>query len=128
MLENFTPLEQLQELRRQATTLVDKFDPESISIFSTKNQVQITTALKCCWLDLHCSSQSTAVQSKTSNAYFSESANNISFFFEEHAFDVQGQLRQPKALSINKMGHGAHPCCWTPVSIGFGLMCTSQDA
>lgn len=47
------------------------------------------------------------MQTKTSNDYFSESANNISFFFEENAFDDQGQLRQPKALSINKMGHGA---------------------
>ena len=40
------------------------------------------------------------------NDYFNESANNISFFFEEHAFDEQGTLRQPKAFSINKMGHG----------------------
>ena len=46
------------------------------------------------------------MQTKTSNDYFSESANNVSFFFEEHAFDAHGQLRQPKALSINKMGHG----------------------
>lgn len=46
------------------------------------------------------------LQTKTSNDYFSESANNISFFFEENAFDEDGQLRQPKALSINKMGHG----------------------
>ena len=48
-----------------------------------------------------------AMQTKTSNDYFSESANNVSFFFEENAFDEQGKLRQPKALSINKMGHGA---------------------
>lgn len=46
------------------------------------------------------------LQTKTTNDYFSESANNISFFFEENAFDEQGNLRQPKAVSINKMGHG----------------------
>lgn len=46
------------------------------------------------------------LQTKTSNDYFSESANNVSFFFEENAFNEEGQLRQPKALSINKMGHG----------------------
>ena len=54
-----------------------------------------------------CTYPSCDTQTKTSNDYFSESANNISFFFEENAFDDQGQLRQPKALSINKMGHGA---------------------
>jgi hypothetical protein len=29
-------------------------------------------------------------------------------FFEEEAFDMQGGLRQPKALSINKIGHALH--------------------
>ena len=46
------------------------------------------------------------MQTKTSTDYFNESANNISFFFEENAFDEDGELRQPKALSINKIGHG----------------------
>ena len=45
-------------------------------------------------------------QAKTSDDYFNESANNISFFFEENAFDEDGKLRQPKSVSINKMGHG----------------------
>lgn len=34
-----------------------------------------------------------------------ESASNISFFFEENAFD-NGELRQAKEMSINKIGHG----------------------
>jgi phytanoyl-CoA hydroxylase len=29
-------------------------------------------------------------------------------FFEEEAFDADGALRQPKALSINKIGHAMH--------------------
>jgi phytanoyl-CoA hydroxylase len=29
-------------------------------------------------------------------------------FFEEEAFDADGRLRQPKALSINKIGHALH--------------------
>lgn len=39
VLENFTPVRQLAEMRRQAVTLVDEFDPEKVSVFSTKNQV-----------------------------------------------------------------------------------------
>ena len=117
VLENFTPAEQLAEMRQQAVTLVDEFDPETISVFSTKNQVCITQTKHSCMhiyqAHLHiCARPCTYIllcdiQTKTSNDYFSESANNISFFFEENAFDDDGQLRQPKALSINKMGHGS---------------------
>lgn len=39
VLENFTSVRQLAEMRRQAVTLVDEFDPETVSVFSTKNQV-----------------------------------------------------------------------------------------
>lgn len=44
----------------------------------------------------------------TSDDYFFESANNISFFFEEGAHDKEGKLQQEKALSINKIGHALH--------------------
>ncbi|KAG2494945.1 hypothetical protein HYH03_006880 [Edaphochlamys debaryana] len=64
--------------------LLADFDPRTISIFTTKNQVE-----------------------KTDN-YFLRSASDIGFFFEEKAFDEQGQLRQPKELSINKVGHALH--------------------
>ena len=36
------------------------------------------------------------------------SGNNISCFFEEEAFDANGNLRQDKSLSINKIGHAMH--------------------
>ena len=39
VLENFSPEKQIRELRQQASKLVETFDPQSISIFSTKNQV-----------------------------------------------------------------------------------------
>lgn len=65
--------------------LLDEFDASGkASIFSTKNQ------------------------KKTSDDYFYESAEKISFFFEEKAFDDDGDLKQPKQLSINKVGHALH--------------------
>lgn len=65
--------------------LLDDFDCSSTaSIFSTKNQ------------------------QRTSDDYFYESAEKVSFFFEEKAFDEDGNLKQPKQLSINKVGHALH--------------------
>ncbi len=49
-------------------------------------------------------------QTSKTDQYFLDSASNVSFFFEEEAFSEGGSLRQAKALSINKIGHGAF--CW----------------
>jgi hypothetical protein len=46
------------------------------------------------------------LQTNTTDEYFLESANKISYFFEEGAF-VDGDLHQAKELSINKIGHGS---------------------
>ncbi|KAK5131700.1 hypothetical protein LTR08_000754 [Meristemomyces frigidus] len=40
--------------------------------------------------------------------YFLTSGNQIRFFFEEDAFDVDGKLTKPKHLAINKIGHYLH--------------------
>ena len=40
--------------------------------------------------------------------WFLDSGDRIRFFFEPGAFDAQGRLRQPKELSINKVGHALH--------------------
>ncbi|KAK9844973.1 hypothetical protein WJX74_009176 [Apatococcus lobatus] len=84
VLENFASPGECAALIERANSLVDGFNPEKISVFSTTNQAS------------------------NSDDYFFESANNISFFFEEGAHDEQGNLRQEKALSINKIGHAIH--------------------
>ena len=40
--------------------------------------------------------------------YFLDSANQISCFFEDKAFDDKGELTQPLEQSINKIGHALH--------------------
>jgi phytanoyl-CoA hydroxylase len=85
VLPDFIEQAQCEELIREANRLVDEFDPgETVNLFSTKEQ------------------------EKLSNQYFLDSGRNVSFFFEAGAFTPNGQLRQAKSLSINKIGHALH--------------------
>ncbi|MCH8620011.1 phytanoyl-CoA dioxygenase family protein [Undibacterium sp. TS12] len=85
VIPNFKSAAEIATLRERAAKIVDEFDPAtSRSIFTTKEQ------------------------EKKVDYYFLNSANNISCFFEEEAFDEHGNLRQAKALSINKIGHAVH--------------------
>ncbi|MFM7199514.1 MAG: phytanoyl-CoA dioxygenase family protein [Myxococcota bacterium] len=82
--EFFSPHE-AAALMERARALVEAWDPSEVrSIFSTHEQT------------------------RTSDDYFLSSGAEIRFFFEEEAFDAQGELRQSKALSINKLGHALH--------------------
>ncbi|WP_230407693.1 phytanoyl-CoA dioxygenase family protein [Undibacterium rivi] len=85
IVPDFKTAAEIAGLRERAAQIVDAFDPaQSRSIFTTKEQEQHI------------------------DHYFLNSANNISCFFEEEAFDAQGNLRQDKSLSINKIGHAMH--------------------
>lgn len=50
----------------------------------------------------------TAEQARTSDAYFLESGDRISFFFEKDAFDEEGKLKNDLYHSLNKIGHALH--------------------
>lgn len=85
VLENFVDAAACERLRRRAEQLVHEFDPAGvISIFSTHEQ------------------------SRIADEYFLESGGEIRFFFEENAFFADGNLRQSKEQSINKIGHALH--------------------
>ncbi|RAL38015.1 hypothetical protein DM860_000709 [Cuscuta australis] len=85
VLESFSAAEEIESMRTRMEELLDGFDCSSTtSVFSTKNQKQ------------------------TTDNYFFESAEKVSFFFEEKAFGDDGNLKQPKHLSINKVGHALH--------------------
>jgi phytanoyl-CoA hydroxylase len=85
VLEDFVSRAACASLRERAAQLLTEFDPNGVrSIFSTNEQT------------------------RTSDEYFLASGDRISFFFEERAFQENGQLRQSKEHSINKIGHALH--------------------
>jgi phytanoyl-CoA hydroxylase len=85
VLPGFRTPAQMASLRQRAEQIVDDFDPaQSRAIFTTRDELPKT------------------------DHYFLNSDNTVRCFFEEEAFDANGELRQAKALSINKIGHAMH--------------------
>ena len=85
VLRNFVSIDKCDELRARAAELVADFDPSEVqSVFSTTKQTQLD------------------------DNYFIESGDKIRFFLEDDAFDEDGELRQDKEHSLNKMGHAMH--------------------
>lgn len=58
--------------------------------------------------DGHPSVFQTSNQAKTTDDYFLNSGDNISFFFEKGAFDENGKLKTDLFHSLNKIGHALH--------------------
>jgi phytanoyl-CoA hydroxylase len=74
-----------QRLRTRALEIVDAWEPsEQRSVFTTNEQ------------------------ERSSNSEFLASGASTWCFFEERAFGSDGELTQPKELSINKIGHAQH--------------------
>ena len=85
VLNDFVDPTACDVLRDRVIEMIREFEPADVaSIFSTREQNRIA------------------------DEYFLNSANNISFFFEENAFSPDGALKQDKELSINKIGHALH--------------------
>jgi phytanoyl-CoA hydroxylase len=85
ILEDFVAVDQCQRLREHTLSLIDAFDPSEYKhVFSAMEQTQL------------------------GDKYFEESGDKIRYFFESDAFDADGNLKQTKEDSLNKMGHAMH--------------------
>jgi len=85
VLQDFVSESACRQLRDRTLELVSEFDADSVrSIFSALEQTQL------------------------GDSYFEQSGDKIRFFFEYDAFDADGNLRQSKENSLNKMGHAMH--------------------
>ena len=85
IIENFNSAEACDALMNQGQKLAETYDFKGHpSIFDTNDQT------------------------RTSDDYFLDSGNKISYFFEKDAFNEQGQLRNELFKSLNKIGHAMH--------------------
>src|SRR5690348_9846543 len=85
IVDGFVPDDECDALRAHADALVDAFEPGAArSVFTTESQARRT------------------------DEYFLGSGEAIRFFFESLALGPDGELRVPKARSINKIGHALH--------------------
>ncbi|HTW83389.1 MAG TPA: phytanoyl-CoA dioxygenase family protein [Candidatus Sulfotelmatobacter sp.] len=86
VIPNFKSPGEVAALRARAEEIVEGFDAAGTrAIFTTRDE------------------------SKTKqDEYFLTSGTTVRCFFEEEAFGADGELRQPKSLSINKIGHAMH--------------------
>ena len=85
VVENFIDEAQRSQLINRANEMIEEFDPASSNSIFTTNE-----------------------QERASDDYFLKSGDQIRFFFEEKAIDVNGNFTVPKQQSINKIGHALH--------------------
>jgi phytanoyl-CoA hydroxylase len=85
VVPDFASSESCARLRTRALEIVEAWEPSAErSVFTTNEQ------------------------ERASNREFLDSGSTIWCFFEEDAFGPDGELTQPKELSINKIGHAQH--------------------
>jgi phytanoyl-CoA hydroxylase len=94
VLEGFVPVAECRRLRDHTVDMINTLDETEVKhVFSAMEQTQL------------------------GDTYFEESGDKVRFFFESDAFGENGELKQSKEDSLNKMGHAMHDL--DPVFDGF---------
>ena len=94
----------LEQFQRDGFLILEGFNSESECSELINRAAELTADFD---YDGHPSVFQTSEQERTSNDYFLQSGDRISFFFEKDAFGDDGRLRDDLFHSLNKIGHPA---------------------
>lgn len=95
----------LEQFQNDGFLIVEEFNSEQECDELIKRAAELTAGFD---YDGHPSVFQTSEQERTSDDYFLNSGDKISFFFEKDAFGENGQLKNDLFHSLNKIGHALH--------------------
>ncbi|MDJ0767726.1 MAG: phytanoyl-CoA dioxygenase family protein [Ilumatobacter sp.] len=97
--------EQIESFRRDGFLVLEEFVESDACAALRARAIEIVDD----WQPSETRTAFTTIEDESPrNAEFLASGGIVWCFFEEEAFGPDGQLRQPKELSINKIGHAMH--------------------
>jgi phytanoyl-CoA hydroxylase len=96
---------QLEQFQRDGFLILEGFNSEQECNELINRAAELTNSFD---YDGHPSVFQTSEQERTSDDYFLNSGDKISFFFEKDTFDENGRLRNDLFHSLNKIGHALH--------------------
>lgn len=97
--------EQLAQFRRDGFLVIEGFNSEQECDALIERAARLSAGFD---YDGHPSVFQTSEQERTSDDYFLDSGDRISFFFEKDAFNEKGRLKDDLFHSLNKIGHALH--------------------
>ncbi len=97
--------ERLEQFRKDGFLVLEGFNSEKECDSLIRRAEELTASFD---YDGHPSVFQTSEQERTSDNYFLDSGDKISFFFEKDAFETEGKLKTDLFHSLNKIGHALH--------------------